>query len=253
LDEEGNLYGTTLAGGKGCNGGNGIVFRLTPEHGVWEETILHRFQGGLVDGSQLFSGLTMDAAGNIVGTTSKGGIYGCGTVFKLTKSRSWKESLLHAFACGTDGNFPVAGVTFDAVGNLFGTTEFGGIQNQNGYGIVFELSPVGGAWKETVLHRFSNGNDGADPAGELVFDQRGRLLGTTYAGGLYASGTVFAFAPSSGRLKERVLYNFTGGSDGAYPLAGVLVGQSGHLYGTTYGGGYGQGLQGDGVVFEVIP
>ena len=83
--------------------------------------------------------------------------------------------------------------------------------------------------------------------------QRGDPLSTTYAGGRYASGTVFALISSNGSWREKVLYNFTGGGDGAYPLAGVIVGPSRHLYGTTYGGGYGQGLQGDGVVFDVMP
>jgi uncharacterized repeat protein (TIGR03803 family) len=254
FDALGNLYGTTLAGGKGCNSGNGIVFKLTPANGVWTETIIHRFQGGVSDGSQVFSGLTFDEDGNLYGTTSKGGTHECGTVFKLAKSATgWKESLLHIFACGADGNFPVAGVTFDAKGNLYGTTDFGGIPGQNGYGTIFKLSPSEGAWKETVLHRFSNGRDGAEPAGQLIFDSRGHLLGTTYAGGTYAHGTVFALIPTNGRWTEKVLYSFTGGNDGAYPLAGVIIGASGHLYGTTYGGGYGQGLQGDGVAFEVAP
>jgi hypothetical protein len=83
--------------------------------------------------------------------------------------------------------------------------------------------------------------------------QRGDLLSTTYAGGSYASGPVFDLIPSNESWTERVLYSFTGGSDGAYPLAGVIDGPSGHLYGTSFGGGYGQGLQGDGVVFEVVP
>jgi hypothetical protein len=82
------------------------------------------------------------------------------------------------------------------------------------------------------------------------FDPRGDLLSATYAGGRYESGTVFALIPSNESWTERVLYRFTGASDGAYPLAG---GPSGHFYGTTIGGGYGQGLQGDGVVFEVVP
>jgi uncharacterized repeat protein (TIGR03803 family) len=253
LDARGNLYGTTLAGGKGCNSGNGIVFKLTPAKGVWTETIIHRFQGGPGDGSQVFSSLTFDEEGNLYGTTSKGGPNECGTVFKLKKAATgWKESVLHNFACGADGNFPVAAVTFDNNGNLYGTTEFGGIPKQDGYGIIFKLSPTEKAWTETLLLRFANGNDGAEPAGQLVFDSRGHLFGTTYAGGKYAYGTVFALIRSNGRWTERVLYSFTGGTDGGYPLAGV-IGMSGHLYGTTYGGGYGQGFQGDGVVFQVGP
>jgi uncharacterized repeat protein (TIGR03803 family) len=254
LDAQDNLYGTTSAGGNGCNGGDGIVFKLSSVNGVWRETVLHRFQGRPTDGSQLYSGLTLDAAGNLYGTTSQGGTYGCGTVFRLTKSATgWTESLLHIFACGTDGNFPVAGVTFDCAGNLYGTTEFGGIENQDGYGTVFKLSRSGGTWNEAVLHRFSNGRDGAEPAGQVIFDSHGGLLSTTYAGGRYASGSVFALISSNESWTETVLYSFTGGTDGAYPLAGAIIGPSGHLYGTTFGGGYGRGLQGDDVVFEVGP
>jgi uncharacterized repeat protein (TIGR03803 family) len=85
-----------------------------------------------------------------------------------TKAARGKESLLHIFACGTDGNFPVAAVIFDRVGNLYGTTEFGSVQNQNAYGTVFRLSPSGGMWSETILHRFSNGKDGAEPAVQFI-------------------------------------------------------------------------------------
>jgi uncharacterized repeat protein (TIGR03803 family) len=86
----------------------------------------------------------------------------------------------------------VASVIFDRDGNLYGTTEFGGIQNQDGYGTIFRLSPSGGIKSEAVLHRFNNGRDGGEPAGQLIFDSRADLLRTTYAGGRYESGTVFS-------------------------------------------------------------
>ncbi len=89
--------------------------------------------------------LTLDAAGNLYETTSQAGTYGCGTVFRVTKSATgWTESLLHFLACGSDGEVPVAGVIFDRAGNVYGTTEFGGIQNQDGYGTISKLSPSGG-------------------------------------------------------------------------------------------------------------
>ena len=150
-DRAGNLYGTTSNQGFWRYG---AVFELTPHSdGAWTETTLYAFTGGS-DGAtpmanlifdqpgNLYSGLTLDAAGNLYGTTSQGGSYGCGTVFRLTKSATGRtESLLQIFAGGSDGNFPVAGAIFDRAGNLYGTTEFGGIQNQDGYGTVFKLSP----------------------------------------------------------------------------------------------------------------
>jgi uncharacterized repeat protein (TIGR03803 family) len=83
--------------------------------------------------------LNLDAAGTLYGITSQAGTYGCGTVFRLTKSATGcTESLLHILPGGSDGNFPVASVIFDRAGNLYGTTEFGGIQNQDGYGTIFK-------------------------------------------------------------------------------------------------------------------
>jgi uncharacterized repeat protein (TIGR03803 family) len=132
-DKAGNLYGTTSQGGSSnCTAGCGIVFELTPpatRGGVWSETVLCRFTGGS-DGAAPESNLTFDAAGNLYGTTaSGGGASHAGTVFELappsTQGGAWTETVLYSFAGGSDGKSPVAGLVFDAAGNLYGTTFFG--------------------------------------------------------------------------------------------------------------------------------
>lgn len=155
------------------------------------------------------------------------------------------EKILYSFR-GTDGGSPGAGLIFDASGNLYGTTALWGTY---GYGTAFELSPTsGGGWTEKVLHDFGNGKDGQSPEAGLVFDASGNLYGTTYQGGIYDFGMVFALAPeASGGWTERVLYNFENSDTGQCPTAGLIFDASGDLYGTAFGGVCG----GEGVVFEL--
>jgi len=146
-----------------------------------------------------------------------------------------REKVLHAFSGGTrDGCLPNAGLIFDAVGNLYGTTIS---CSTHGSGIVFELAS-GSKWTETVLHSFGAGNDARDPWAGLVFDAGGNLYGTTHDGGL--SGAVFQLTPSSSGWKETVLHRFNYlHGDGSDPFAGLVLDQAGNLYGTTsYGGKY---------------
>jgi uncharacterized repeat protein (TIGR03803 family) len=147
------------------------------------------------------AGLIFDAAGNLYGTTYQGGTYGscnhygCGTVFKLTPEAGggWTEKILYSFCpqgygCA-DGAGPSASLIFDAAGNLYGTTFWGGIYNCTsgmvGCGTVFELPPqAGGGWTERVLHSFnSSDTDGQNPEAGLVLDAVGSLYGTTIGGG----------------------------------------------------------------------
>jgi uncharacterized repeat protein (TIGR03803 family) len=152
---------------------------------------------------------------------------------------SGSENSLYSFAGGNDPRLPFAGLIFDKAGNLYGTTEFGGTDNQ---GTIFEITPnSNGSWTESVLYNFTGGEDGGQPYGSLVFDSSGNLYGTTNFGGStncsLGCGTVFELTPGSGGWTESVLYTFTGGTDGREPYARLLLDASGNLYGTTLLGG----------------
>lgn len=258
FDAAGNLYGTTQYGGgsSACsNFGCGVVFELSPTtSGTWQETILHSFGGGK-DGKQPLSSLVFDAAGNLYGTTSQGGSTGCssngcGTVFELspTASGPWKETLLRSFLGGSDGANPYAAVTFDAAGNLYGTTFMGGTSNN---GVAYRLSPVSGRWQETILYRFQGSPDGYYPQSNLIFDAAGNLYGTTEYGGTGANGrgVVFELSPTSGTAwKETRLRSLSNPIDGEYPLAALVFDAAGNLWGTTSSSAFSTG-----VVFELSP
>jgi uncharacterized repeat protein (TIGR03803 family) len=235
--------------------GDGMVFELSPgEGGAWTETVLHSFGNGS-DGQAPESGVIMDAAGNLYGTTVQGGTNcsqsGCGTVYELSPSEdgSWIETVLHSFD-GNDGLQPWASLILDAAGNLYGTTSQGGAYCAPfGCGTVFELSPSeGGGWTETVLHSFNNdGHDGEDPVAPLILDPAGNLYGTTTYGGTGLYGTVFELSHRAGGWIETVLCNF--GDDNGVIFGGVVMDRAGDLYGNTEGGG----LYGYGTAFELTP
>jgi uncharacterized repeat protein (TIGR03803 family) len=257
FDKEGNLYGTTSAGGSGCSYqycGHGTVFRVTPSG---KETVLYSFcsQSACTDGAIPWAGVIFDAKGNLYGTTFRGGdvsgscTHACGVVFKL--DTNGKETVLYNFCSEkdcADGAEPYAGLVFDKKGNLYGTTNVGGAYSA---GTVFEITPSG---KQSVLYSFcSQGGthcrDGASPFAGLVFDKRGNLYGTTLGGGhlTYENwGTVFKLTPSG---EETVLYSF--GShvyDGWRPYGGLVFDEMGNLYGTTLIGGHQYGT-----VFKLTP
>jgi uncharacterized repeat protein (TIGR03803 family) len=235
-DTVGNLFGTTNTGGsgQGCSSGCGTVFKLdTPG----KETVLHSFTGAAYEYEvSPLAGLIRDPAGNLYGTTA--GLYGaclfqgrwyyCGTVFKLNAAGN--ATLLFRFSGGAYGAIPYAGLVRDAAGNLYGTTVFGGAYPYT-HGTVFKLDTTG---KETVLHSFTGGADGANPYAGLIQDAAGNLYGTTASGGASGSGTVFKLDTTG---KETVLHSFTGGADGANPHAGLILDAAGSLYGTTTNGG----------------
>ena len=172
-------------------------------------------------------------------------------------------SILHSFA-GTDGANPAAGLVFDAAGNLYGTTQSGGLtgdcQGPNGggpnsCGVVFKLTPnADGTWTESVLYSFMGIPDAANPVGGLIFDAAGNLYGTTSAGG-GGVGTVFKLTPSAGGTwTESVLHSFGGGWDGGYPYAGLIFDTAGNLYGTSFYGGDTRVVAcGCGVVWKLEP
>lgn len=260
FDGAGNLYGTTSQGGVGnCSyrktrTGCGIVFELTPNvNGEWTETVLYTFSGGN-DGKFPHGGLIFDKLGNLYGTTIAGGSSGAGVVFELSPlaNGQWSESVLYAFTGLADGAAPYAGLIFDELGNLYGTTLGGGSSqcNAGGCGIVFELTPsASGQWTETLLHIFTGRNDGVLPAAGLIFDNIGNLYGTAQIGGAGGNGIVFELTPGAGgHWSETIAHAFIG-SDGASPEAGVTFDSAGNLYGTTQGGG----PDDNGVVFELTP
>jgi uncharacterized repeat protein (TIGR03803 family) len=170
------------------------------------ETVLYNFTGGS-DGSNPYCRLTADGAGNFYDTTPYGGASGYGTVFELSPNGTggWNETVLYNFTGGADGSNPwFSYLTFDSMGNLYGTAATGGA---NGYGVVFELSPVGTNWTETVLYSFANAGDGATPVNGLIMDPAGNLYGGTYYGGA-GSGTVFEVSPNGGGgWTEQVIYD----------------------------------------------
>lgn len=143
-------------------------------------------------------------------------------------------SVVKAFT-GYNGAQPVAGLVFDQAGNLYGTAAEGG----TGAGAVYELSPISGGFKQTVLYKFgANGaSDGAYPLGSLAFDLNGNLYGTTEHGGTYNGGTVFQLSPGLSGWTETTLHSFGNGSDGLFPTGGVAIDGAGNLFGTTINGG----------------
>jgi uncharacterized repeat protein (TIGR03803 family) len=200
-------------------------------------TVLYAFTGG-ADGGYPYAGLIQDASGDLYGTTEGGGASGYGTVFIVNTIQ--KEIVLYSFAGPpNDGAYPYGSLVADASGNLYGTTESGGA---SGNGTVFMLEKTG---EETVYHSFAGPpKDGAYPYAGLVRDANGNSYGTTEGGGASRYGTVFTLDPTG---KETALYSFPGYPNGAYPFAGLLLGASGALYGTTESGGH----HGYGTVFTV--
>jgi uncharacterized repeat protein (TIGR03803 family) len=237
-DSAGNLYGTTYGGGLAPSD-SGTVFKVDPA-GI--ETVLYSFRGG-GDGRSPKAGLIRDAAGNLYGTTSRGGAGG--TIFKLDPSDT--ETVLYRFAGPPDGADSSAGLVRDAAGNLYGTAGGGAsVACFGGCGMVFKLDTAG---TETALYSFNGGEEGPDgafPLGSLVMDSAGNVYGTTEIGGTHGAGTVFAVSPAG---IETVLYNFTRGADGGVPVAGLVRDEAGNLYGTTSGGG----AHGVGTVFKLSP
>jgi uncharacterized repeat protein (TIGR03803 family) len=265
MDAEGNLYGTTNQGGAPTYGGE--VFELTPPAAgqpAWTETILWGFTYKL-DGALPWSGVILDAKGNLYGTTLYGGSYYLGVVYELTPPATaggaWTQTTLNNFVC-TDGAYPASGLVFDAHGNLYGTTMGSVFSSSADYcgsdvdGTVFELSPSSaavGGWTEHVLHAFSV-SDGAMPQAGVVLDAAGAVYGTTSTGGtapndLQGGGTVFRLAPpAKGKTAWGLstLYMFKGGRFGANPVSPLLLSGT-ELYGTAPYAGAAE----FGVAFEV--
>lgn len=234
-DSQGNLYGTTFNGG--TSGGDGTVFRLNSAG----ESVLYRFTGG-TDGAHPRGGLVRDSQGNLYGTTGAGGQYGLGVVFKVTPGG--QETVLHSFN-NADGSGPEASLILDSQGNLYGTTAFGGITVL--FGTVFKVTTAGAF---TSLYKFGGSGDGQNPTSPLIRDEQGNLYGTTENGGAKGGGTVYKLTQSG---RETILYNFTGGADGAMPEGSLVRDGAGNLYGTTIAGGNTNCAPSCGVVYKLTP
>ena len=203
LDAQGNLYGTAVTGGGGsCEGGCGVVYKLSNSGGTWTQTVIHTFTGS--DGSGPGSPVAVDKNGDVFGTTPTGGANGVGVVFQLREDAgTWKFRVIHTFTGGDDGAGGSASpLLVDAAGNLLGVCTVGGA---NGFGTVFKISQHQGQWQLTTLYAFKDSPDGALPYGGLVADKAGNLYGTTYYGGANDLGTVYQLTKSNGVWTERVL------------------------------------------------
>ena len=237
-----------------------LLAAVPPRSHAQTFSVLYTFTGG-TDGGTPNTSLARDKAGNLYGTTQLGGdaaCYplggGCGVVFKLDPSG--RETVLFAFTAvngsyGPDGVFP-SGLALDPAGNLYGTAFFGGDLNCTdfpgfGCGTVFKIDSSG---KFTLLHQFTAGTDGSNPAAFLIRDSKGNLYGTTQYGGQGADvGTVFKV---DSKDKESVLYSFQSGTDGGTPVTGLVRDSAGNLYGATlYGGDMSCTSLGCGTIFKV--
>jgi len=256
-DGAGNLYGTTQSGG---SMGYGTAFELSQSDQSWTETIIYSFCSAgppiCSDGRGPFYGPIFDANGNLYGSTQSGGIgthcpdSGCGVIYELsppsTPGGTWTESLVWSFGTFAGDGCAPSDLTWDAIGNLYGTTGSCGL---HGGGTVFELSPPfqeGGNWTETILYNFCPGgypcNDGSVPIDGVVLDSQGNLYGSTAKGGAY-NGVVYQLTPpqSSKEWTESVLVTFTS-KTGGHPQAGLSIDGVGNLYGTvSMGGPHGAG------------
>jgi uncharacterized repeat protein (TIGR03803 family) len=252
LDSSGNLYGTTLGGGRYCGGqGCGTVYKLAPstQGGRWKRTVLYFFKGvpgdrGVGDGAAPL-GVTFNKNGNLYGTTLAGGQCQtgmcAGTVFKLQHPQrqggAWREEVLYRFS--NPNNQPSSGVVIGRSGALYGATS----------DFVYRLALVGSVWRETDLASVCCSYNG------VILDEAGNVYGTAYSQSQYPNGMVYKLSPPY--WTQTVLHAFAGGSDGSGPQSPVTFGPDGALYGTTLTGGNQQCVDYDnvgcGTVFRVVP
>src|SRR5580658_1175781 len=230
-DTAGNLYGTAMTGGAK---NSGTVYKLDT---AGKLTVLHNFQGGTKDGTSPQTPVLLDGNGSLYGTTQYGGASHGGVVYKVDSTG--QETLVYSFPGGTDGAQPMAGLTIDAAGNLYGTTAYGGYSDgecravihvrNGGCGVVFKIDTAG---NYSLLYSFGARPDGEDPEASVTLDDEGNIYGTTYLGGTAGMGAVYKIDTTG---QETVLYSFDG-FNAYHPTSGVVFDSSGNLYGVTSGG-----------------
>jgi len=234
LDQQGRIYGTATFGG---SHGQGAIYRLVHQSGGWVFSPLYSFGSQPHDGDQPYARVLVGPNGLLYGTTYGGGAEGQGTVFSLqppaTTCRGflcpWTETVLYSFTGGADGANPYFGdLAFDAAGNIYGTTAYGG---SSGYGVVFKLTRSGSAWTESVLWNFTCGDDGCNPFGGVIFDSAGNLYGTTQFSYNYAAGTVYELSPTQSGWIETTISGLPGVSGTA--SGGLVMDAQGSLFGLT--------------------
>ena len=262
----GSLFGTTTRGGKlgcpGAGGSCGIVYVMSNTDSGYIEIPLYLFcqVRGCADGALPYAGVTFDKNKALYGTTYEGGAKNSGVVFKMPRRKNgWyaNEHVLYSFCAQArcaDGSNPRGTLTIDASGAIYGTTLYGGSKNG---GVVFKLTPASSGYTESVLHAFT-GPDGLYPEAGVIADANGALYGTTASGGASGCdtgcGVVYKLTPNGSQYTETVLHEFTGGSDGTDPYAGLVVDRHGNLFGVTVeGGGTGCAGNGCGIAFEMTP
>jgi autotransporter passenger strand-loop-strand repeat protein/uncharacterized repeat protein (TIGR03803 family) len=271
LDAAGNLIGTAALGGTNFSG---TVFEIakTSTGYAHTPTTITNFNGA--NGSLPYGGLTADAAGNLFGATAQGGANNNGSIYEIAKTSTGYASATTIASFPTNASnaafFPVDNLIIDAAGNLFGTTEYGGIGTNaggSGWGTVFEIAKTanGYASAPTILAQFQLPLTGVYPTGNLVMDAAGNLFGTTTQGGANGKGTVFEIVKTANGYSNAptTLVEFQGSdpindpgvSAGDTPLAGLIIDKAGNLWGTTDKGGVGTNQSGtsynQGEIFEI--
>jgi uncharacterized repeat protein (TIGR03803 family) len=246
FDSAGNVYGAATYGGPD---NDGVIYKLSPSGGGWTESVLYSFTGGS-DGYHL-RGMTFDDQGNIYGVAAYGGNsdceYGCGTVYKLTPSKSgWKKITLHVFQQGIDGGWP-GPLIRDKKGNLYGLTEAYGPDNNGG--TVWELSPSHGGWTFSVLQSFPTSTVEDYGPYPLTMDAAGNLYGISNWGGTHTYGFLFELTPSKGGWSYTDLFDFGANYNACVPQGAPILDAAGNIYGVTeHCGAYGLGT-----VWEFTP
>jgi len=241
VDGNGNLYGTTYNGGTGYSGsgypdpgtGNGVVWKIAA--GTCTITPLAKFAGP--NGVNPYAGVTIDSSGNLYGTTYKGGVNGCGVVWEIAAGTNTIVPL-DSFSYSTTGFGSYGGVSFDANGNMYGTTSAGGASVG---GTVWEIAA--GTSTITTVANFTI-TTGKAPQCNVTIDSAGNLYGVTGQGGAGKRGSIWKIAAGTRSITTVASFN---GSNGAYPYGGVLIGNDGSIYGTANSGG----AKGYGVVWKV--
>ena len=251
-DPAGNLYGTTFQGG---NSSQGVVYKYNPQKQVLTPLFWFNGAGGANPDAPV---LRDPASGVLYGTAEHGGTMNYGVAYELSPGPSrpvsvispWLEPKVYSFGSGADGRTPVSGLIEDSAGNLYGTTNAGG-NDISQVGTVFELSPAGNGWAETILYSFNKSNDvGCYPDAPVVFDSAGNLFGTAnLCGGEGKAGTVYELVHSGSSWMAKQLHAFDCATEGCLPTAGLVFDPAGNLYGATTTGG----PNGGGTVFELSP